>query len=217
MSPVSRRISDGSTPKVRFGAARGRSGRGWVGLAAVAAVAAGLLCGGVGAQAQTAHFSGAVSAIGGGFSGPYGVAVDSKGDVFVADSSQKVVKEIVAVGGVVSSSSTVNTVGSGFSEPFGVAVDSSGDVFVADEINNAVKEIVAVGGVVSSSSTVNTIGGGFRYPKSVALDSSGDVFVADAGNNAMKEIVCGWGCGVLHFRGEHDRQRLQQPPWRGGG
>ena len=70
------------------------------------------------------------------------------------------VKEIVAVSGVVSSSSTVNTIGSGFSYPEGVAVDGSGNVFVAD-IGNGVKEIVAVGGVVSSSSTVKAIGSGF--------------------------------------------------------
>jgi sugar lactone lactonase YvrE len=99
------------------------------------------------------------------------------------------VKEIVAVGGVVSSSSTVNTIGNGFSSPTGVAVDGSGNVFVADNGNNAVKEIVAVGGVVSSSSTVNTIGNGFSFPYAVAVDGSGNVFVADNGNSAVKEIV----------------------------
>ena len=164
----------------------GRSGCGWVGLAAVTA---GLLCGGVAARAQTAHFSGAVSTIGSSFYQPYGVAVDSKGDVFVADNGHSAVKEIVAVGGVVSSNSTVNTIGSGFINPDGVAVDSSGDVFVADPGNNAVKEIVAVGGVVSSSSTVNTIGSGFSEPEGVAVDSSGNVFVADELNSAVKEIV----------------------------
>src|SRR5215469_11223461 len=87
--------------------------------------------------AQTAH-SGATVPVGSGFSNPFGVAVDRSGNVFVADTNNNVVKEIVAVNGVVSSSSTVNTIGSGFSGPTGVAVDGSGNVFVADYGNGAV-------------------------------------------------------------------------------
>ena len=148
--------------------------------------------------AQTAHFSGAVSTLGSGFNAPYGPAVDGSGDVFVADHNNNAVKEIVAVGGVISSSSTVNTVGSGFNQPYGVAVDGSGDVFVADTGHSAVKEILAgtggaASGTVNSSSTVNTVGSGFTSPTGVAVDGSGNVFVADWGHNAVKEIVAGTG------------------------
>jgi sugar lactone lactonase YvrE len=129
------------------------------------------------------------STVSSGFSTAVGVAVDGSGDVFVADQGNSAVKEIVAVNGVVSSSSTVNTVGSGFTGPTGVAVDGSGNVFVADQGNSAVKEIVAVNGVVSSSSTVNTVGSGFTGPEGVSVDGSGDVFVADFLSGAVKEIV----------------------------
>lgn len=142
------------------------------------------------AQAQpAAHFSGTISTVGNGFGYPDGVAVDSAGDVFVADTGNSFVKEIVAVNGVVSSSSNVNTIGSGFDYPQGVAVDSAGNVFVADTGGGAVKEIVAVNGVVSSSSTVNVVGSGFTHPAGVAVDASGDVFVADYQTNAVYEIV----------------------------
>ncbi len=127
--------------------------------------------------------------VGSGFSFPTSVAVDGSGNVFVADNGNVAVKEIVAVGGKVSSSSTVNTVGSGLIGPIGVAADGSGDVFVADFAGNAVDEIVAVSGQVSSSSTVITVGSGFNGPAGVAVDASGDVFVADNGNNTVKEIV----------------------------
>jgi hypothetical protein len=53
--------------------------------------------------------------VGSSFNAPTGAAVDGSGDVFVADYGNSAVKEIVAVNGVVSSSSTVHTVGSGFS------------------------------------------------------------------------------------------------------
>ena len=145
----------------------------------------------------------ALSAVGSGFSGPQGVAVDGAGDVFVADTPTGTVYEIEAgtggnAPGVVSASSTVVTVGSGFSSPIGLAVDGAGDVFVADSGNNAVYEIEAgtggnAAGAVSSASTVVTVGSGFSSPKGTAVDPSGDVFVADSGNNAVKEIKEGTG------------------------
>ncbi len=143
------------------------------------------------ARAQAAaYYSGVTSTVGSGFSNPHGVAVDASGNVFVADQTSNAVKEIVAVNGQVSASSTVKTVGSGFNQPYGVAVDASGNIFVADSGNNAVKEIVAnSSGQVSASSTVKTVGSGFNDPTGVAVDTSGDVFVANSGTNAVKEIV----------------------------
>jgi DNA-binding beta-propeller fold protein YncE len=140
---------------------------------------------GIPLAAQTAHAGGTLS-IGSGYN-TGSVAVDGSGNVFVGDKSG--VKEIVAVGGVVSSSSTVNTIGSGFRFPAGVAVDGSGNVFVVDEGHSEVKEIVAVRGVVSFSSTVNTIGIGFIDPTGVAVDGSGNLFVADAGSVTVSENV----------------------------
>ena len=139
-------------------------------------------------MAQSVSFAGVASPVGSGFGFPYGVAVDAKGDVFVADNGSKSVKEIMAVNGQVSSTSTVVTIKGGFSSPSGLAVDASGDVFVADG-TGGVMQIVAVGGQVSSSSSVVQVGSGFQYPYGVAVDSSGDVFVADHDAAAVKEIV----------------------------
>ena len=113
--------------------------------------------------------------IGGGFNYPKGVAADAAGDVFVADSSNNEVKEVLADG-------AIRTVGSGFSGPKGVAVNAAGDVFVADSSNNEVKEVLANG-------TIRTIGSGFSYPSGVAVDAAGDVFVADELNSVVKEVL----------------------------
>src|ERR1035441_7622668 len=136
------------------------------------------------------------------FSLPSGVAVDTSGDVFVADYYHNAVKEVVAGtgtagAGTVNSSSTVSTVGSGFSLPSGVAVDASGNVFVADLNNNAVKEIVAgtggaASGTVNSSSTVKTFGNGYSQASAVAVAANGNIFASDsAGSNAVMEIQPG--------------------------
>lgn len=80
-------------------------------------------------SAQTVHFSGAVRTLGSGFYGPWDVALDKSGNVFVADSYNNLVKEIVAVNGRIPASPTVKTLGSGFSLPTGLALDRSGNVY----------------------------------------------------------------------------------------
>ena len=117
--------------------------------------------------------------LGSGFSAPTGVAVDASGNVYVADYSHKLVKEIPVGNG------TPVTIGSGFNDPFGVAVDAAGDVYVADYGASAVYKIPAGNG------TPVTIGSGFSHPTAVAIDAAGDVFVADHGNNAIKKIPAG--------------------------
>src|SRR6185437_7660188 len=144
---------------------------------------------GVGPQAIFARIRSGVylpaneSILGSGFNAPQGVAVDGSGNVFVADTNNSAVKEILAEGGY----TTVKTLGSGFSYPVGVALDGGGNIFVADDLNNAVKELVAAGGYVK----VKTLVGGFYSPRGVAVDGRGNVYVDDAGNFAVKEIPAG--------------------------
>jgi subtilase family serine protease/sugar lactone lactonase YvrE len=130
---------------------------------------------------------GTQSTLASGFTDPMAVAVDSSGNVYVADWSSNPVKEILAVNGSIPASPAINVLGSGFQSPMGVAVDGSGNVFVADYGLNAIYEILKAGGYT----TVNKLGGGFNQPRGVAVDGSGNVFVADWGNNAVKEIPPG--------------------------
>ena len=120
-----------------------------------------------------------------GFNHPQGVAVDSNGNLFIADNVNVAVTELLSAGGY----GTSKILQQGFNQPLGVAFDAGGNLFVADSANNAVREILAAGGYV----TVNTIGSGFNFPESVAVDGSGNVFVADTGNNAVKEILAAGG------------------------
>ena len=143
-------------------------------------------------HAQTAQYAGAQTTLSSAFGAPYGIALDSAGDVFVADVSTSQVYELVAVNGSVPASPTIRTLGSGFVTPIGLAVDAAGNVYVADGgdgTNGVVKEMVAVNGAIPASPTIRTLGTGFSLPVGVAVDASGDVFVSDAGNIAAYEIV----------------------------
>jgi sugar lactone lactonase YvrE len=146
---------------------------------------------GVGTGPQITFQPGSASTVGSGFNSPYGIAMDAGGNIFVADTGNNAVKEIVAAGGY----STIKTLGSGFNQPGGVAVDSSGNVIVADSGNNAVKEIVASSGYTA----VNAFPGSIMNPSGVAVDATGNIFVAatsfpgETRYEGLYEIVAGSG------------------------
>jgi len=137
------------------------------------------------------------------FSQPSGVAVDSIGNIYVADSINRRIRKITSAGNV------ITLAGNGFSDPvdgigskasfygnapFQIAVDMHGNVYVADWGNWRIRK-------VSADGTVTTLAGGnpgysdglateasFSIPCGVAVDSQGKVFVADTGNSVIRKI-----------------------------
>ena len=147
----------------------------------------------IGVAPQVIFSPGVQSALGGGFSQPYGVATDSSGNVYLADQANNTVRKIPA--GCVSSSCVV-TLGGGFIEPYGVAVDGAGNVVVGDSGNFLVK-LIPVGCVTSTC--VVALGGPVGNA-GVAVDGDGNVFVADNGDDLVIEIPQGCfssGCTIL--------------------
>ncbi len=123
--------------------------------------------------------------LGGGFSQPWGVAVDGNGNIYVADEDNGEVKEMTP--GCLSAS-CVTILGGPFPSPEGVAVDGGGSVYVADPSAGVVSKIPAG---CTSASCVTTLGGGFMFPHGLALDASGNVYVPDQGKHAVYEIPAG--------------------------
>ena len=129
------------------------------------------------ACAQSVAFTGVQTTVpASGLNGPFGVAVDRAGDVFIADFFNNRVVEVPAGGGA------QTTVGSGLNQPTGVAVDGAGDVFIADSNNSRVVEVPAGGGAQT------TVGSGLPFPAGVAVDGAGDLFIADYHNNRVVEV-----------------------------
>jgi sugar lactone lactonase YvrE len=146
--------------------------------------------------AGTAQQSGNVNGTGTAaeFAYPSGVAVDSSGNIYVADFSNNCIREISPAGSVTTPyGSTSGTSGSSdgagnsalFNEPNDVVIDKSNNLYVADSGNNSVRKIVLATNMVSTLAT------GFNSPQSVAVDAAGNVYVSDTSNEVVQKIVNG--------------------------
>ena len=147
---------------------------------------------------------------------PYAVAFDASGNMYIPDSANHRIREVMAVSGVISPASTISTLaGTGNAgatpctatpvaanaanlwSPSGVAVDAAGNVFIAETQNAAIRKVSAASGLIS---TLAQNGCGDYYaggqflpvklygPVGLYLDGSGDLYVADTLDMVVREI-----------------------------
>lgn len=137
------------------------------------------------------------------FQKPHGVAVDSSGNVYVADTRNNRIRKVSPAGDVTTLAGTSSAgfangtgIAASFNRPTGVAVDASGNVFVADMGNNCIRKITAAGVVttfagsgVGGSTNGTGTSAEFNNPKGVAVDSSGNLYVADTKNQIIRKVT----------------------------
>jgi sugar lactone lactonase YvrE len=139
------------------------------------------------------------------FYNPEGVAVDSAGNVYVADTYNHTIRQITSAGVVTTLAGSPGVPGSAdgtgsaaqFNYPFSVAVDSAGNVYVADNNNHTIRKITSGGVVTTLAGSAGAIGfangtgsaARFNYPGGVAVDSAGNIYVADTYNHTIRQIT----------------------------
>lgn len=124
------------------------------------------------------------------FNGPSGLAFDAKGNLFVADQNNNMIRKITPTGGVslfagaqsggytnVTVDSASGTWGA-FNSPAALAIDASGNLYVADKGNSAIRQITPAG-------VITTLAGGTNqqaligYPSGICIDVNGNSFITD--------------------------------------
>jgi streptogramin lyase len=118
-------------------------------------------------------------------SGPAGIAIDAKGDVWVADDNGSAVVELASTGAVVQTT----TVLGGNGGPKGIAVDGDGDVWAANFFGDALVELAGSTAAVTSPAQGYGLDAGLSEPYGLAIDASGNVWVSNAYTNTLTQFV----------------------------
>src|SRR6266850_5666867 len=116
---------------------------------------------------------------------PWGIAVDSAGNVYVADHGNSTIRKITPAGVVTTIAGVAGAFGSAdgtgsvarFNSPSGIALDTSGNLYVADTLNSTIRKITSAGVVTTLAGTAAVNGSGdgtgsaarFTYPYALTV------------------------------------------------
>ena len=135
---------------------------------------------------QIGFSPGTVGSLGINFQHPEGVAVDSTGNVYIADQNAGELEKIVAVNGRIPSTPSIVPLVTGVG-PVAVAVDGAGNLYYEDAGYAELRELVAVGGSIASSPSSVTLASNINQAYSLAVDAKGDVYFSSG--SVVEELV----------------------------
>jgi len=122
------------------------------------------------------------------FNVPIGMAIDSLGNFYVADSGNHRIQKFDSEGNFITKWGRYGLGDGEFDSPWDVAIDSLGNVYVADRLNHRIQKFDSEGNFLTKWGSYGLGDGEFDSPWDVAIDSLGNVYVADTLNHRIQKF-----------------------------
>lgn len=141
---------------------------------------------------------------------PAALALDSTGNLYIADAGNNRIREVSAATGVITTVAGTGVAGyngdnlqatqAELNNPTGIAVDAAGNLFIADSANNLIREVNAQSGVITTVAGVPGSPGGYNgdnqqatlatlnFPTGITLDLAGQIYFSDRENSRIRRI-----------------------------
>jgi DNA-binding beta-propeller fold protein YncE len=144
----------------------------------------------------TNMFEGGKGSDKGQFDSPTGIAVDSNGNILVADTGNGRIEKFSPTGTFLSTIGTKGTGHGQLGDPNGIAIDRAGNIYVAEAGNHRVQKLAPDGTFIAEWKEPEF---GFYGPRRIAIGSDGSIYVVDQGHNRIAkfspdgQVLSVWG------------------------
>ena len=122
------------------------------------------------------------------FQNPWGIACNSGGDVYVADSQANEIDVFTSEGAYLRKIDCHGKKRSRLKQPANIAIDRNDIVFVSEHQSNSISVFTAEDQFLKSFGKKGKEAGSFRSPRGLAVDNYGIVYVCDMDNNRIQLI-----------------------------
>lgn len=138
---------------------------------------------------------------------PQGIAVDSAGNLFIADSDHQRIRRVAAGSGTITSVAGTGTAGfpvdnipaisSPLSSPAAVSADGNGNLYISDTRNNRIRKVDGTGIITTlagdgrqdfSGDNGPAASASLNVPRGITLSGAGQLYVADRNNNRIRRV-----------------------------